>query len=226
MVRAEWLGDGVLGVGLDRPECRNALDLSMVEGLFDALGVVGLRVLVLSSASPGWFCSGADLNLDDATRAKLSRRLYELYEAMLSSPALVVAAPDGPAVGGGAQLVVASDLVVASPRTRLRFVGMAHGLVVGAWGLLGAVGRGRTVQWCATMRWVEADEALAAGVFQEIVSDPVARATELAVGLAEIEPAVLRRLKRLVAEPTLLGRLRAEAAQNADWDGQVGSRLG
>ena len=85
----------------------------------------------------------ADLSLADDERAQVSDLLYRLYQRMLLSPAPVIAAVDGPAVGGGAQLALASDLRVGGAGARLRFVGPGHGLAVGSWGLPSLVGRGR-----------------------------------------------------------------------------------
>ena len=52
---------------------------------------------------------------------------------MLTIPAPIVAAVDGAAVGGGAQLALACDVRLGSSRALLRFVGPGHGLAIGAW---------------------------------------------------------------------------------------------
>src|SRR4051812_22571332 len=135
--------EGVTRLRLDRPERRNALDRDLVEALDDAVRGLDGHVAVLGSTDPACFCAGADLDLDDAERAEVSDGLYGLYAVMTASPVVLVAALDGPAVGGGAQLAVACDVRIAGPGTRLRFPGAGHGLAVGGWALPSLVGRGR-----------------------------------------------------------------------------------
>jgi len=99
-LRRDRPAPGVLRLRLDRPERRNALDRPMLDMLLDAFAAPGEPVVVLGSTSPQAFCAGADLGLADAERAEVSDLLYELYGRMTSSDAIVVAAIDGPAVGG------------------------------------------------------------------------------------------------------------------------------
>ena len=133
---------GVLRLRLNRPERRNALDRPLLELLLDAFAAPDEPVVVLGSTSTAAFCAGADLRLEDGERAEVSDLLYELYSRMTGCDALVVAALDGPAVGGGAQLAIAADLRVASPGARIQLAGPGHGLAVGAWALPSLVGRG------------------------------------------------------------------------------------
>jgi enoyl-CoA hydratase len=115
---------------------------------------------------------------------------------------------------------LASDLRFASPRASLRFPGAGHGLTVGAWGLPGLVGRGRALELCLTMREVGADEALRIGLVERVVRDPVADAIAFAQRLATLDPAAVRRTKRVVG--AVVDGLRMERAGNrAMWDGSV-----
>src|SRR5579875_3824704 len=148
--------DGIVTLSLNRPERRNAVDAALASALRGALEAhVGARAIVMRSAQAGMFCSGADLGVPDDERAHVSRELYALYGEMVAVRAPIVAALDGPAVGGGAQLAVACDLRVAGPTASVRFVGPGHGLAVGAWALPGLVGRGRALDLCLTGRTVE-----------------------------------------------------------------------
>ena len=114
-LRVERRDDGVVGLWLDRPEKRNALDRELVTGLTDAFGDPDARAFVLGSSEPQAFSAGADLDLPDGERAQVSDLLYRLYGVMLASRAPIVAAVSGPAVGGGAQLALACDLRVGRP---------------------------------------------------------------------------------------------------------------
>ncbi|MGH2873571.1 MAG: enoyl-CoA hydratase/isomerase family protein, partial [Solirubrobacteraceae bacterium] len=104
---------GELTICLNRPARKNALDLETVQALRATLAGAQAPVVVLASSSAGIFSAGADVRIDDGERAEVSRSLYALYEEMLAAPAPIVAALDGAAVGGGAQLAVACDLRIA-----------------------------------------------------------------------------------------------------------------
>jgi enoyl-CoA hydratase/carnithine racemase len=219
----ERRSDGVVALWLDRPRKRNALDRGLVSALAGALGEPGARAFVLGSSEPASFCGGADLSLADEERAEVSDLLYALYEQMLTTPAPIVAAIDGAAVGGGAQLALASDLRVGSPRALLRFVGPGHGLAVGAWGLPSLVGRGRAGELCLTMRAVEADEALRIGLLDRLEDDPRATALELAAGFARLDADAVARVKSVVREAsaTMAALAEERAANRAAWSGSV-----
>ena len=222
-VRLERPEDGVLALWLDRPEKRNALDDRMVSELLQALRWEGVRAIVLGSADSRCFCAGADIGLTDEARARLSDRLYELYERMVRLPAPIVVALEGPAVGGGAQLAIAADLRVAAPSASLRFVGPGHGLAVGAWALTGLVGRGRAADLCLSMRSVDAREALEAGLVDRIDADPKRAAVELATSIARLDPGAIHRVKSIVHQASsTLGALAEERRGNrASWSGAL-----
>jgi enoyl-CoA hydratase len=222
-VRRDHPQPGVVRLLLDRPERRNALDRALVEGLLEAFHEPGEPVVVLGSTSPAAFCAGADVTLQDAERADVSDLLYELYARMTGSEAIVIAALDGHAVGGGAQLAIAADLRVAAPATTIRLAGPGHGLAVGAWGLPSLVGRGRAMDLCLSMRPVCADEALAIGLVDRVVDDVDAGSLELAAALAELDHAAAARVKRL-AWTAAGGRdaLEMERASNRSaWSGSM-----
>jgi enoyl-CoA hydratase/carnithine racemase len=213
---------GVLRLLLNRPARRNAIDRVLVEALLDAFSVPDAASVVLGSSTPGMFCSGADVTLADAERAGVSDALHELYARMVAYPAPIVAAVDGHAVGGGAQLAVASDLRVAGPRASFTFAGAGHGLSVGAWALPALVGRGRALDLCLTIRPVGAAEALRIGLVDRVEEDADAAAVALAVELAQLVPEAAARVKRVVAaSATLLPALELERAGNRAWSGSM-----
>jgi enoyl-CoA hydratase len=215
--------DGVLRLRLHRPERRNALDGELVEALIEGVGQLGdARAVVLGSSTPGTFCAGADLAMEDRARAAMSDRLYELYGRMAAVPVPLVAAVDGAAVGGGAQLAVACDLRVLGRSARLRFVGAGHGLAVGAWALPSLVGRGRALELCLTMRWVEADEALRIGLAERVAEDPEAEALALAASVARLDAGAVANIKAVAAKTDARrAALDAEAALNRRWSGAL-----
>lgn len=222
-LRIEHPSDGVVAVWMDVPRKRNALDEGLVEALLDALGEhARARAFVLGSTDARCFCAGADLGLSDAVRARVSDRLYGLYRRMLELPAPILVAVDGAAIGGGAQLATAGDLRVGSASTRFRFVGPGHGLAVGAWGLPSLVGRGRAIDLCLTMRSVDGEEALRAGLLDRLVEDPRRSALDLATEIAALDQRAAARVKRLVRDScALVSSLDAERDANRTWSGSV-----
>lgn len=221
-LRVEERGDGVLALWLDRPEMRNALDAELVTALHVAFQRADVRAFVLGSTDSRCFCAGADLRLPDAERAEVSNSLYELYRTMVCAEAPIVAAIEGPAVGGGAQLAIASDVRIGGPTARLRFPGPGHGLSVGAWALPSLVGRGRALDLCLTMRTVEAEEARAIGLLDRLEADPRQAACLTASAIAELDSAAAARVKAVARTATaLLPALEAEREGNAPWSGST-----
>lgn len=218
---------GVLRLRMNRPDRLNAVNAALVDALMAALDDVGARAVVLGSSNPKAFCSGVDLDMPDAERARVSDALYELYEKMIRLPVPIVVALDGHAVGAGMQLAVAGDLRVVGPGTKMRVAGPRHGLAVAAWGLPGLVGRGRALDLCLTMRAVDAREARVMGLADRVEAEPGSAAVELASALAELDEAAVGRVKRLVHEGTgSLDALRQERAGNREsWTGSVAALL-
>jgi enoyl-CoA hydratase/carnithine racemase len=213
----------VLRLRLNRPDRLNAVNMPLVQALNAALDRVDARAVVLGSSTREAFCSGADLDLEDAERAEVSDLLYELYEKMVRLPVPIVVALDGHAVGAGVQLAVAGDLRLAGPQAKLRVAGPGHGLAVAAWGLPSLVGRGRALDLCLTMRTIAAEEALAIGLVDRVEEDPAAAAVDLASDLARLDPEAVGRVKRVVTGASgHLDALREERAGNrAAWSGSV-----
>jgi enoyl-CoA hydratase len=202
---------------LSRPERRNALDVSLLRAVTDALAAEPDVPVVLGSADPRVFCAGADLTISDAERAAVSDLVYDCCETIVTRPGPVIAVLTGPAVGGGAQLAAASDLRIAGPGARLRWTGPPGvELAVGAWLLPDLVGRGPAMDLVLTGRWVEVAEALELGLVNRVCADPDRVAAEIAAGLAgrSADSPAGAGVKAVMAADGLLGRLEAERAAN------------
>jgi enoyl-CoA hydratase/carnithine racemase len=206
---------------LDRPDSRNAIDLEMVRNLIGVVADEKARVVVLGSTSNQVLSAGVDLKLSNAERAEVSRNLYRLYETMRTTDAVIVAALSGHAVGGGAQLLVASDFRVADPDATIRFRGPGHGLAVGAWGLPGLVGRGRAIDLTLTMRPIGAEEAQAIGLVERIDENPLHCALDFAEQVISLSSSAVSAIKRIVGMPDPIAALRAERDHNDAWDGAI-----
>jgi enoyl-CoA hydratase len=205
---------GYCWLRLARPERRNALDVDLTVAVRDAIAADPEMPVLLGSADPQVFCAGADLSISDAERSVISDLIYDCCETMITRPGPVISVITGAAVGGGAQLAAASDLRIAGPAARLRWIGprgtrqdaprgtrqdaprgtrqgaprrsTAPGpdLAVGAWLLPDLVGRGTAMELVLTGRWVEAAEALALGLVNRVTEDPERDAAQIAAELA------------------------------------------
>jgi enoyl-CoA hydratase/carnithine racemase len=216
---------GYRSVRLSRPERRNALDVSLMSALTDALAAEPGVPVVLASTDPRVFCAGADLTTTDAERAAVSDLVYDCCETIITRPGPVIAVLTGPAVGGGAQLAAASDLRIAGPGARLRWTGPGVppglDLAVGAWLLPDLVGRAAAMDLVLTGRWLEAAEALALGLVNRVCDDPGPVAARIAAdlagrgtGAAGAAGAAGAGVKAVMAAGGLLDRMRAERAAN------------
>lgn len=212
--------EGVVELVLDRPHRSNAIDPLMLDGLIEELRSGLGPVALLSAQGDGAFCGGADTSLPDEDRARLSSRLYSLYEEMITSETVLICVLTGAAVGAGAQLAAACDLRVASPEAFLRFAGPGHGLAVGTWALGSLVGRGRAADLCLTMRDVDAREAHAIGLVDRLSAQPREEALAMARSICDLDTGARPRVTRLIAEAAgLHDALVRERDANAAWDG-------
>jgi enoyl-CoA hydratase/carnithine racemase len=215
--------DGVRVISLNRPHVLNALNVDLITSLCDELrNARSERALILQGTGRA-FCTGEDLKETLAPRTGVPEELrvalellQETTRLMTAFPGPVIAAVQGYAIGGGAELALAADFVICSPNTRFRFpeVAIGHALTGGITARLAAsVGLARAKHMLLTSRWVEADEALQIGMIAEIVDDPRARALVLAKELATYPPRSMQATKLAVesaAQPSQEAALRWE----------------
>jgi enoyl-CoA hydratase/carnithine racemase len=198
---------------LDRPRRANAYRDATLEALSRALAAhveaEGVRVVVVGSAVPGRFSSGADLDElghrsgEDALRL-LSR---ELFDRLAECPKPTIAAIDGPAIAGGLELALACDLRLASNRARFALPETALGLIPAAgatWRLPRLVGDAVARRMILFGDELDAEEALRVGLVSEVVApeelaDRVQCSAERA---ARLDPLALRLAKQALAAPT------------------------
>lgn len=173
---------------INRPDKRNAIDGPTAEALQEGFERFceeeSARVLVVTGDETA-FCAGADLKaigtLDPA------REGGPLGFTRLASPKPTVAAVSGWCVAGGFEVALWCDLRIVSPTARFAFAERRWGVPLidgGTQRLPLVIGQGRAMELILTGRVVEAEEALAIGLANEIAPDPVQRALALAETLA------------------------------------------
>lgn len=229
MVETERVEDEIVIVRLNRPERLNAMTLRLLGELGEVLasldGDETCRVVILTGAGRG-FCSGADLSGEGeqpgspaVATVQSGMRAQEGYAAII--PKLrnlhqpVIAAINGPAVGGGLGLALASDIRIASETARFAVamvrIGLSGADVGISYLLPRAVGTTRAAEWMLTGRLVEADEALAAGLVGEVVpaEQVLPRAIELARLILGNSPFGVRLTKQAIWASHEIGSLQA-----------------
>lgn len=202
---------GVATLAIDRPQARNALNLATMRSLGDALGQVEAgraRVLVIRGAGTKAFCAGGDLKELEHMRsaeqaAQMARTMRTTLDRLNQLRMPVIAAINGDALGGGAELALACDFRVAATHARIGFPQVNLGLIP-AWGaperLASLVGRARALSIMLTGRVLNAEEALQLGLVEGVVpsEDFDDRVAELARGIAGAPPAAVAGIKRSV----------------------------
>ncbi|HYO25484.1 MAG TPA: enoyl-CoA hydratase/isomerase family protein [Lacipirellulaceae bacterium] len=203
-------------VVLNRPEHGNALTRSMVQQLVEALDDLYLekrvRAIILTGAGSS-FCTGADVaemrstqDQDDPETqwGEDAADFRDLLVRMMEITKPLIAAVHGPALSGGAALVAACDLVVASHESTFGMPEPSFGMVAGLAAPLVAfrIGAGQAARLLLTGSAIDAQEAMRIGIFHELTAaDTVwARAMEVAKLCAAGSPEALQLTKRMVNE--------------------------
>ncbi len=220
------LTDGVLTLTLNRPEVMNALNAPLRAALLAAIIGAKARVIVLTGAGRG-FCAGQDLADVDPNTVDLEAVLTEEYEplirAIVDAPVPVIAAVNGMAVGAGANLALACDVVIAAESARFSQAFSRIGLVPdagGSWLLPRQIGLARAMGAMLFAESIEARQAADWGMIYEAVPDAgfAAHWRKRAQGLAKGPALALSETKRLLRgsfDNTLQDQMKAEAAAQA-----------
>ncbi|MFZ1175227.1 MAG: enoyl-CoA hydratase-related protein [Mycobacterium sp.] len=207
--------DCVVVVRLNRPERLNAINEVMQTDLLQTLGDLAadrsVHAVVLTGAGRG-FCAGIDMrdfgpNMPEVTAPALDRmrfqeRMAALAEALRALPQPVIAAVNGPCVGAGFALCLASDIRICSQTASFGNAAILLGLSGAEMGmsyhLPRIVGTSVAADWMLTGRTVSATEADRRGLVSEVV-DPdrlTDRALELASLIAGLAPLGVQLTKR------------------------------
>jgi enoyl-CoA hydratase len=170
--------DGLAVITIDRPHARNAISLETMDQLDEALdGAEGARALVITGAGDRAFVSGGDLKELAALRtlteaAAMARRMRGVCDRIAGFPGPVLAALNGHALGGGAEVAVAADIRVAAHDVKIGFnqVSLA---IMPAWGgaerLAALVGKSKALLLAGTGSVLDATEAHRAGLVDLVV---------------------------------------------------------
>jgi enoyl-CoA hydratase/carnithine racemase len=223
-------GGAVAHVVLDRPEALNAISTAFAGELADAFSRLAadddLRAVVMSSDDPRAFCVGADLKeRNEFTDAQLraQRVVYRrMAAALLAVPVPVVAAVAGYALGGGLELALLGDVVVADASAVVGLPEVSLGVIPGLGGtqlLPRRVGVARAAEMIYTARRLDAEEAAAIGLVDRLVADgeAVRTAREIADTIARQSPIAVRNAKRAIRAGSGLHLAAALEVEDGAW---------
>jgi enoyl-CoA hydratase len=205
--------EGVSWITLDRPDTRNALDWEMLDAfnavLDEAERTREVRVVVIRSALERVFVAGGDIAvMRDLTVAEGTRFVYagqHLMRRLEESPLVVIAAVGGFALGGGLELALACDMIVASEAAVFALPETQIGLLPG-WGgtqrLVRAVSPQRARELIFTGRRVDAREAYDFGFVNRVVAatELESSALELAAKVLSSSPTAVQHAKRALVQ--------------------------
>ncbi|HHW93858.1 MAG TPA: hypothetical protein GX734_05110 [Clostridiaceae bacterium] len=198
---------------INRPDRLNALNTAVIKELSDVLDTLAeecnVRVLLVTGAGDRAFVAGADIDeMTELTRdeaASFARTGHETMQKLASFPVPTIAAVNGYALGGGFELALACDLIIASTKARFAFPETGLGITPGFGGtqrLARLAGPMVASDLIFTGRRLNAEQALALRIVVEVTEPEVLldRAWEIAGTIAGKAPAAIRNAKHAIYE--------------------------
>lgn len=198
---------------LNRPDARNALSAELKRELAEALDRIELdadcRTLIITGAGDKAFCAGADLKERAATDpsppefVESQRRTVELFSRIAALPFVTIAALNGVAAGGGAEIALCCDFRLAAEHARIGLTEINLGVIPAGGGtqrLSRLVGLSKAKQLVFTGALLDARLARDVGLVDEVCAPDtlMTRAWELAGSIAEKSPLAIRVAKQVL----------------------------
>ncbi len=206
---------GIARITFSRPEVLNALDVESRKEILDALEDAerddAVRVIVLTGEGEKAFCAGADVRIfkdmkaiDAAEYVKLAKSVPEKIEKL---PKPVIAAVNGYALGGGCEIAMACDLIVAAESARFGQTEINLGIIPGAGGtqrLPRLIGLKKAAELMFTGEQIDARTAHQLGLVNQVVpAEGLAKAVDdLAGRLLTKSPLILGLIKNAIHATT------------------------
>ena len=200
--------NGVQVVSLNSPETKNALGLEMrqaiSENFLEATLNDDIRCVVLSGGEH-YFSAGADVkSVVEYGPTEMAEAQFEQYwQAVKHFPKPLIAAVNGYAIGGGCELAMHADIIIAGESAKFAQPEVAVGIIPGSGAtqrLPRAVGKYRAMRVLLTGQPFSAQEALDMGLVSDIVADAEVRAEAITMAtlIAGYSQSAVRRLKEVV----------------------------
>ncbi len=182
------IADRILTIRFTRPEIRNPLSVSvlvMLHEILDSCTSSGAIAAVIFTGTDRSFASGANLReidvLDSKTAPAFAQRGQDLMSKIESLPQTTIAAINGYCFGGALDLALSCSRRIASSEAKLAHPGAGLGIITG-WGgtqrLPRLIGQAAAMELFFTAEHINAEQAFAIGLVDEIAEDPVRQARE------------------------------------------------
>jgi enoyl-CoA hydratase/carnithine racemase len=229
LIEYERTEDHVATLRINRPEVRNALSWNAMEQFAEAVktarGDQDLRLLIVSGG-PQAFCAGGDLRElhrypthEDGVR--LAALMGSALQELATLPFPTIAAIEGPAMGGGAEIALACDLRVAAQSVKFGLMHIRLGIAT-AWGgaprLAKLVGYSRALEWQTRGVVLTGPELYSLGLANSLVPDGDAfqEALKIALEIASMDPSAVRAIKQ-----TLIMTSQQDPQSGAEYERQI-----
>jgi enoyl-CoA hydratase len=201
--------DGVALVTIDRPEALNALSFDLLDQLVDATAALdadpSCRAIVITGSGSRAFAAGADIReLSGQTAASLREGgRFDAWDRLAGVGLPMIAAVRGVALGGGCELAMLCDMIVASEDAAFGQPEIRIGVMPGAGGtqrLTRAIGKARAMELVLTGAPIDASTAARYGLVNRVVpaEATVDAALELAARIAALPPLAVRAAKAAI----------------------------
>ncbi|WP_372635258.1 enoyl-CoA hydratase/isomerase family protein [Fodinibius sp.] len=195
---------GIATVTISRPKKLNALNRAVLDELYEVFGEIRkdetVAAVIVTGAGEKAFVAGADIKelreLDGSSGQIASEKGQRIFQFIEDSRKPVVAAVNGYALGGGAELAMACHLRVAGSNAAFGLPEVGLGLIPGYGGtqrLSHITGRARALDMILTARQVQAEEALEMGLVNRVAEEaPVEAARSLIQKILANGPVAIR----------------------------------
>ncbi len=203
-IKLEGSDQGIWTLTINRPEALNALNLLVLNEMGEALrqisemGFDDVKALIITGHGEKAFVAGADIKemkvMNEDQALQFARRGQSIFHELSLLKIPVIAAVNGFALGGGCELALGCDFIMASENAKFGLPEVSLGLIPAFGGtvkLTRAVGIRRAREWTMTAEIITADTALKYGLVNEVVP------------LAELMPTVIKKLKLILSRSPL-----------------------
>jgi enoyl-CoA hydratase/carnithine racemase len=208
VVLVERPAEGVALIRINRPEARNALNMEvrrlLAQRLTEVAAETDVRCVVITGNEKA-FAAGADIKemANAGTIEMLQRGTLKLWSQIAACPKPVIAAVNGFALGGGCELAMSCDIIVAGESAKFGQPEVRIGIIPGGGGtqrLARAVGKYKAMRYVLTGDMFDARTAYEMGLASEIVPDAEVekRAIDMAKQIAGLPPLAIEQAKEAV----------------------------
>jgi len=195
---------GVATVTINRPDKLNALNDEVLNELADVFKAIqideDIAAVIVTGSGKKAFVAGADIKelreLDDRSGRMASQKGQQIFQLIEDTRKLVIAAVNGYALGGGAELAMACHLRIAGTNVVFGLPEVGLGLIPGYGGtqrLSRIIGRARALEMILTAKQIKANEAMELGLVNDVVDgDPVDTARDLITKILKNGPIAIQ----------------------------------